>query len=167
MAWRKESDMLAAGALAPEVAFRTLEGGTETLAGLLARGPVVLAFFKVSCPVCQMTFPYLDRLHKGMAREGAPLQFLGVSQDNPSATREFMRQQGVTFPVLLDEAATGYAASSAFAIHGVPSLFVIEPDGRVSFSGHGFSKKDFEALGRKAGVEPFQAGERVPEFRPG
>jgi peroxiredoxin len=167
MAWRKEPEMLAAGVRAPEVSFRTLDGRSQTLADLLAGGPVVLAFFKVTCPVCQMALPYLDRLHRGAVRDGAAMQFIGVSQDDAAAAREFASEFNITFPVLLDEASRGYTASNAFAIHSVPSVFLIEPDGRVSASGHGFSKKDIEALGRRAGVAPFEPAERVPDFRPG
>lgn len=160
MAW-KQRHLPAVGAQAPDFKLQDLNGQPHSLKDMLARGPVLLAFFKVSCPVCQMTFPYLERLH----RAGAGIQVVGISQDKGAATREFNSECGVTFPTLLDDA--GYSASNAYGLDSVPSLFLVEPDGAVSMSVSGFSKKDLEAIGQRLGTTPFHAGERVPEFRPG
>lgn len=130
---------------------------------LLARGPVLLAFFKVSCPVCQYTFPFLQRLHES----GNGIAIIGVSQDKAAATREFNQEFGVAFPMLLDDGAAGYPVSNAFGIQTVPSLFLIEPDGAISLSANGFVKQDLEALGQRLGAAVFQAGERIPEYKPG
>ena len=67
---------------------------------LAEKGPVVAAFFKISCPVCQFTFPFLERLHQ---RYGKSATFLGISQDDAKATRKFTDEYGVTFPMPLDE----------------------------------------------------------------
>lgn len=153
--------MLEAGSRAPVFQLVDLEGRKQSLQALLARGPVLLAFFKVSCPVCQMTFPFLERLHES----GSGVAILGVSQDKAADTRRFNAEFGVTFPVLLDDAS--YAVSNAFGLSSVPSLFLIEPDGVVSQSWCGFVKKDLEALGQRLGVATFRADERVPELQPG
>ncbi len=41
-----------------------LDGGNFSLQEALQRGPVLAVFFKVSCPTCQYTFPFLERIHK-------------------------------------------------------------------------------------------------------
>lgn len=154
--------MLEAGSQAPDFELDTAAGGRESLRAALERGPALLAFFKVSCPVCQFTFPFLERIHQ---EDGRAVQIFGVSQDDAGATQDFCREYGVSFPVLIDR--KGYPVSDAFAIDSVPSLFLVEPDGAISMSGSGFSKKDLEALGKRAGASPFTAADRVPEFRPG
>ena len=160
MGWNKPQ-MLEAGARAPDFSLRDLTGQTQSLQEILGRGPALLAFFKVSCPVCQFTFPFLQRLHE---RAGG-IAIIGVSQDQAAATREFNGEFGVAFPTLLDDA--GYPASNAFGLYTVPTLFLIEPDGAISMAGCGFVKKDLEALGRRVGASPFREGERVPENKPG
>jgi peroxiredoxin len=160
MSWFRREGMLEAGAEAPQFELQALEGGPRSLKEILARGPALLAFFKVSCPVCQMTWPYLEKLHRG------GLQVVGISQDKEAATREYNLEFGATFPTLLDDPKQ-YAVSNAFRIETVPSLFLVEPDGRIGAAVAGFSKRDLEAFGDSVGVKPFQAGERVPEFRPG
>jgi peroxiredoxin len=153
--------MPAVGAQAPDFQLKDLNGQPQSLKEMLNCGPVLLAFFKVSCPVCQMTFPYLERLHQA----GNGIQVLGISQDKAAATREFNTEYGVTFPTLLDDGV--YTASNAYGIDSVPSLFVVETNGTVSMSVSGFSRKDLEAIGKRLGATPFRAGESVPEFRPG
>src|SRR5260370_42328811 len=52
------------GNTAPVFSLKGLDGKDYSLPTLLKRGPVVAAFFKISCPVCQFTFPFLERLYK-------------------------------------------------------------------------------------------------------
>ena len=88
-----------AGHLAPSIRLNDTHGKTISLADCLKKGPVVAAFFKVSCPVCQYTFPFLERLHKAYGSERAT--FLGISQDEAEDTLEFLSEYGITFPTLL------------------------------------------------------------------
>ena len=75
--------------------------GFSCLRDELARGPLVLAFFKVSCPTCQYAFPFLERLDRAYGHKG--VRIIGVSQNEPKHTADFAKEFGVTFPVLLDE----------------------------------------------------------------
>jgi peroxiredoxin len=158
----KAKTIVPAGEPAPAFELNTLSGGKQSLAEVLKSGPALLAFYKIGCPVCQLTAPYLERL-----AAGRNLQIVGVSQDDDSSTESFNQRFGVTFPTLLDQAREGYPASNAYGISSVPSLFLVEQDGRVSKSFSGFSKRDLEELGQRAGVAPFQAGENVPEWKAG
>ena len=164
MAWGKRKEMLATGSRAPSFRLKDLEGKERSLDDLLASGPVLLAFFKESCPVCQFTFPFLERLHQGA---GAALQFIAVSQDDARSTKQFNRDCGVSFTTLLDEARAGYPASNAFGISYVPSCFLVEKDGTVSWTLEGFSKGELEAVGGRVSVAPFKPDEYVPEWKAG
>ena len=166
MAGAKQKQILMEGSRAPEFQLSGLDGSVYTLSDILARGPALLAFFKVTCPVCQYTFPFLERIHQGANGDRA-VQIFGVSQDPAGATRSFNQDQGVSFPTLLDDAGKGYVVSNALGIGSVPTLFLIEPDGSISLSEPGFSKRALETIGSRVGVVPFRPGERVPEQRPG
>jgi len=157
-----KSGILKAGTPAPAFELKDLGGAARTLESLLQHGPVLLAFFKVSCPVCQLTFPFLERLSKSEA-----VQVVGVSQDDAQATRAFNERFGVTFPVLLDASSAGYAVSNAYRISSVPTIFMIERDGAISNSFEGFSKRGLGGIGERIHVAPFLAGEFVPEFKAG
>jgi peroxiredoxin len=162
---------LTTGTKAPDFECRTLDGKRFSLNEGLARGPVVLAFFKVSCPVCQYAFPYLERLHKAYKQQGYTL--VGVSQNDAKETAAFNKEFGVTFPVLLDDTRK-YPVSNAYGLTNVPTLFWIAQDGEIEISSVGWLKADFEAINRKmakAGkisVSPlFKPSEEVADFRAG
>jgi len=153
--------MLKAGAEAPSFTLDDMAGGQRSLADLLAKGPVLLALYKISCPVCQMTLPYLERIAKGS------LQIVGISQDDERGTAKFQKNYNVTFPMLLDREQDEYPASNGFEISHVPSLFLVEPGGKISIASEGFVKRDLEKIGERAGVAPFGPSDHVPEWKAG
>jgi peroxiredoxin len=158
--------MLQAGAAAPDFELSDLDGKPWRLKDSLERGPVLLAFFKTSCPTCQLTFPFLQRLaDSGGAGPHAP-QVVAITQDDAVATREFEEKFGVSMPTLVDEPRT-YPASNAYRIAHVPSLFLVEKDGRISRAFNGFSKTEIEKLAERFQTEAFRPDERVPALRPG
>src|SRR6185312_9043714 len=96
---------LEAGVHAPDINLSFTDGSKFSLREALKKGPVVAAFFKVTCPVCQFAFPYLDRIYRAYGKSGK-FTFVGVSQDNLADTQAFVRRFGVTFPVLLEDKVT-------------------------------------------------------------
>jgi peroxiredoxin len=159
---RRKKTLVPAGAAAPSFELMGLNGSTRSLKEILSAGPALLIFYKISCPVCQFTLPYLQRLSAN-----ASIQVIGISQDNASATRELTGRLGVTFSTLLDLGSQGYPASNAYGIASVPTLFLVESDGTVARSFNGFSKRDLEEIGARAGVTPFGPEEHVPEWKAG
>jgi peroxiredoxin len=166
----KTMTTIIAGQTAPTFSVKSIDGTKYSLSELLTRGPVFVSFFKVSCPVCQFTFPFLERLHKRYG--GKDVTFLGISQDNAGATKEFADEYGVTFPIALD--AEGYPASNAYGLTNVPTSFLIESDGAVKIASMGFNKKDLEdvaaELSERRKMPPailFRPDESVPANRPG
>jgi len=162
---------LTVGAKAPGFELKTLDGKKFSLSDELARGPVVLAFFKVSCPTCQYALPFLERLYKAYAKKGVTL--VGISQNDAKETAAFNQQFGTTFPVLLDDTHS-YPVSNAYGLTNVPSIFWIAQDGEIEVSSVGWVKADFEQINRKmaeTGKIPaasvFKAGEDVRDFRAG
>jgi peroxiredoxin len=163
---------LLAGKLAPDFTLFTTARRDASLYELLKHGPVVLAFFKISCPVCQYAFPMYERLAKVHKDTGAT--FLGISQNGPSDAKAFAREYGVTFPIAIDDEAHRYAVSNAYGLTNVPTLFYIAPDGEIEVSSVGWSKADVDevnaklaALRKQKAPALWRAGEEVPEFRAG
>src|SRR5271166_2906129 len=162
---------LSTGVRAPGFTLQTVQGKPVKLDEALQKGPVVLAFFKVSCPVCQYAFPFLERLYG--ANQDANVTVLGISQDNQRDTKEFMREYGVTFPVALDDPKK-YAVSNAYGLTNVPTLFFIAPDGGIGIPSLRRAKGDVEAINQKLAEHRQQApaplwreGEEIQDFRAG
>ncbi|MEM4780061.1 MAG: redoxin domain-containing protein [Halalkalicoccus sp.] len=127
--------------------------GEFTLSERLGDGPIVLAFFPAAftsgCTEELCTFR--DSLD---AFEELDASVYGISTDLPFAQNEFIRQEGLTFPLLSDydhEAirAYGVVREDFYDVLFVAerSAFVLDEEGRVVYrwveSG---SETDFEAL---------------------
>jgi len=162
---------LIVGAKAPEFELKAMDGRRFILSDELAHGPVVLAFFKASCPTCQYAFPFLERLERAYGHAG--VRIVGVSQNDPKQTAAFTKEFGVSFPVLLDDRET-YPVSNAYGITNVPTVFWIAQDGEIEVSSVGWVKAEFEQVNRKMAearnipaTPVFKPGEDVRDFRAG
>jgi peroxiredoxin len=162
---------LTVGTKASDFTLKTRDGQPFSLTDELTHGPVVVAFFKVSCPTCQYAFPYLERLHKAYAQNGVKL--VGVSQNPAKETAGFAKEFGVTFPILLDEIGK-YPVSNAYGLTNVPTIFWIAQDGEIEVSSVGWVKADFAEIngkmaeaGKTVPATMFKAGEDVRDFRAG
>ena len=164
---------LEVGKAAPAFKLSATNGKKYALAEGLASGPLLVAFFKVSCPTCQFTFPFIERLHQQLrsaCADGA--RVWGISQDNANYSGRFAKEFGVTFPILIDEEP--HEISQEYGLNYVPTLFLISPDGQVEITCDGFSKAGIEdihrSLAKHSSVKPpalFKTADRVPEFKPG
>jgi peroxiredoxin len=167
----KDMAALPEGTKAPDFSLPALDGGKFSLQDALQRGQVLVVFFKVSCPVCQYSFPFLERLHKAYGSQKVAM--VGISQDDKRDTAAFLREYGVTFPALLDDPA-GYVVSNAYGLTNVPSWFLIGQDGEIKISSVGWVRTDVEDLNRrmaeanKTSVRRlFRPGDDVHDFRAG
>ncbi len=155
--FRRKSRLPSPGAPAPGFRLPRLDGGEATLEELAAHGPFLLVFFKISCPICQMTLPYLERMTPA-------LPVYTVSQNDAEETREFNQYFGVTLPALLDPEEEGFPASEAYGITHVPTSFLIAADATVTKVVEGWIKAEFAAI---SPVALFRPEERVPEWKSG
>ena len=157
------------GSVAPGFSLKSLDGKEFSLNAALQHSTVVLSFFKVSCPVCKFTFPFLERLFKTYGGDG--VTFLGVSQDKVAASRDFAHDFGITFPVLID---TGYPASNAYGLTTVPTFFLVNQDAMVQVASVGFGKAEIESIANALAdrrnitrAPVFRSDESIPAHKPG
>jgi peroxiredoxin len=136
--------LVEAGAIAPKFSL----GGQQ-----LPSPNSVLVFYRVTCPTCKLTLPYLHRLS---------VPAVGISQNDALDTASFEHRFEVKIPSVLDHENDGFPVSNAYGVHHVPTLFVIDDKGKVTKRIEGFDKEALEDLG----VE-FSESEKVPEFKPG
>src|SRR6266436_3016146 len=108
---------LTAGTSAPDFKLQTMDGKQFSLQDALTRGPVLAAFFKISCPVCQYAFPFLERIYKAYGAKGVSI--VGISQNDRKGTAAFNKEYGITFPALLDD-TDFYPVSNAYGLTNVP-----------------------------------------------
>ena len=162
---------LQAGAQAGEFSLPGMDNNQYSLAEALKQGPVLLAFFKSSCPVCQFTFPFLDRFYRHFRDTKAHIW--AISQDDCGETREFINEYRLGMPVLLDDTRR-YPTSNAYGVQFVPTVFLIGQAGDILHTAVGFQKQGLIQMGRKLevltgkkGFVPFREDDDVPDSRAG
>ncbi len=144
-------------------------------------GPVLLAFFKDTCPVCALAFPMVGELAR---RYGDALPVVAVAQDPPERAEPWLAGYGLAGSYLDD--SEGYPLSDAFGVRTVPTLFLLDgaPDGAtvgstvgstVEAVAEGWDRERYNALdaalaGRTGRPSPGPVSspeDGLPVFKPG
>jgi len=99
------------------------------------------------------------------------LTLIGISQNDRKDTATFVKEYGVTFPIVLDDIRT-YPVSNAYGLTNAPTIFWIARDGEIEILSVGWVKSDFAQINRKmaesaeaAQALVFRPGEDVRDFR--
>ena len=116
---------LSKGSLFPDFKAKTLKG--EEIDTSKFRGKVLLVnFWATWCPPCRNEMPLFQKVYREYRDKG--FEIVGVSTDSSmDAVKEFVREYGITFPIVLDEKDL----SSKLRIAGLPTSFLIDRDGKV------------------------------------
>jgi len=164
--------MLSVGAEAPDFTLTGIDGKQYSLSAALKQGPLLAVFIQTACPICDLVMPYLNRLAEAYGGQG--WQLWVISQNDQEASRRYAQRFDASFPLVVDDPADGWTVSRAYDPPATPTLFLIGPDGRVQFSGEGFSKAHLNAAAERIaghlGVQPAVVAEPndgSPDFRPG
>lgn len=162
--------LLETGTKAPDFKLSAPDGKSHSLKEKLSTDLTLIAFFKINCPTCQFSLPFLEKLHKNYAGKGFTLW--GISQNNQAETLQFAKEYKITFPLLLDQ--NNYQISYVYGITVVPTILLIDKNQEILFSSEGFAKEDLEKLSREiaqrigtAPVNIFAGESYVPAFKAG
>ena len=114
----------------PIVGSKGLTGGNLTLSSF--RGSVVvLQFIQASCPVCQKTVPFMEKLYGEYAKKGVVFIAVAGPWDSPGAVGEFIQRYNSSLTYVYD--STGEVFRT-YGVRAVPTLFVLSKGGTVSSS---------------------------------
>ncbi len=123
-------------------------------------GPTILAFFKATCPVCQMAAPMVE----AMATSGAAV--VAIGEDPAPALAAYRSRWGQAVPTLSEPPP--YRVSGAYGLVSVPSLFLVDPQGLVVDVVGGWDRDEWNRVSVAAGGTPVSAsGDGLPPYRPG
>ncbi len=123
------------GKPAPAFALETLDGQKISLADYHGK-TLVTTFWASWCGPCRMELPVLVKFYQEQHKAGSNFEILAISVDAQKDDAEgAARALKIPFPVLLD---AGNHMSDAYQVDAIPTLFVINPAGKVVFVQTGF-----------------------------
>lgn len=158
------------GSVAPDLSLKDLSGQQRSLGELSRDGLLLTVFYKVGCGTCKFSAPYFEKFYQAYKGQKG-FQFWGVSQDTAEDTTAYLQEYSASFPNLLDET---HWISADYGLTNVPTLFLIDQQGRILNSCVGFSRYDLnsmsETVAKFLGVSPVVISapdDGAPQLRPG
>jgi len=145
----------------PEFSFTTVDGAKVTREEIKDK-VVVLDFWFTQCTPCEQSFPLMNKVYQ-QYKNSDKVMFLAVNADDNSLTNQAvsqtMKSWGSELPLARDP---NQDIRKAFEVTGMPTLFVIGPDGTIQHHEMGLNPTLEREL--PATIEALLAGKNTHEL---
>jgi peroxiredoxin len=115
--------------------------------------PLIVNFWATWCPPCRAEMPSLQRAWEQVRGDGIELVAINVGESEGTIQR-FLEQVSVDFPLPMDRDSE---VVQAWPVRGLPTTFVIDPQGRLAYKAAGEREWDDASL-----LEMVRALKHVP-----
>ncbi len=114
------------GVAAPDFTGELMDGTSITLSELQGK-PVIINFWATWCGPCVKEMPAFERLKDDF---GDKIGIIAVNcGDDAETVKDFVEENGYTFPVVLDEE---YSISMLYPTNSIPYTVVLDAEGKVT-----------------------------------
>ena len=114
------------GVQAPDFTGELIDGTSITLSELQGK-PVIINFWATWCGPCVKEIPAFERLKDDF---GDKIGIIAVNcGDDAGTVKDFVEENGYTFPVVLDEE---YSISMLYPTNSIPYTVVVDAEGKVT-----------------------------------
>lgn len=127
------TELVKPGTQAPDFKMKTIDGKTFQLSKLKGK-TVVLDFWASWCPDCRKDAPEVVRMYKEYAPQG--VEFVGISMDTDvAAWKKACEQFGIDYTQVSElKKFKETDISKAYGVQWIPSMVVIDKEGKVALS---------------------------------
>ena len=131
-----QSRILKTGVKAPVFQGEQLGGGEFDLSQDIGEKPIVLFFWSFFCAPCREEMPILQEVQEELGKSS--VRFISLNLDGAKlgkAIEKYMEDSGLDFITVFDELiGLEYKIADAYGVSGTPTLYVIDPEGKIAFS---------------------------------
>ncbi|SCG81758.1 Thiol-disulfide oxidoreductase resA [Proteiniborus sp. DW1] len=120
-------DIIDVGDFAPDFTLQDLDGNTISLDDFKGEKVVFLNFWATWCPPCRAEMPDLDKVYQESKGEDFIVLAINLGESE-KIVKEFMAENGYSFPVLLDKTQKVGFAYNTFSI---PTSVLVDKEGKV------------------------------------
>ncbi len=116
---------------APHFTLQQLDGSKVHLSDFKGK-TVMLNFWATWCPPCRAEMPEMEQFYKDMKDQDVEIIAVNLTESESSIenVKTFKAEQGLSFPILLDEKGT---AGSRYEIVSVPTTYFLDENGVIHF----------------------------------
>jgi thiol-disulfide isomerase/thioredoxin len=108
-------------------------------------GQVVLLDFWASwCGPCRRSFPWMNAMRSKYAAQGLAVVAVNLDKE-PEAAEKFLQHYPAQFDILFDSSAS---LAHQFGVETMPTSYVLDSQGAVIYTHHGFTTKRAPQLER-------------------
>jgi thiol-disulfide isomerase/thioredoxin len=118
--------------IAPPILATTISGQQIELANYKGK-PLLLHFWASWCPVCELEQDSINAISKDF-----PVISIAMNSGGEREIKKYMSEQQLDFPTVVDEQAQ---IARQFGVRGVPTSFIINPDGQIESSEIGYTSE--------------------------
>jgi peroxiredoxin len=136
---------------APDFSLPALDERTISLADYRGKKKVVLSYWASWCLPCRAELPELREFYKRYHHDDSDFEVLAISLDEEKPDAEqYATAEKLPFPVLLDPKGR---TAQAYSVDGIPTAFVIDKNGKVTFAQEGLDEALQFQLMTQLGIE--------------
>jgi len=122
------------GQEAPEIVMARLDNGEKQALSGLRGQTVMLNFWATWCPPCRYEMPFVMSVYERYKEKGFEVLAIDAGEKVPAdqvkdRVTKYVEGMQLPFPVLLDD--NTYEVQRLYAVTGLPSTFIIDPQGKV------------------------------------
>jgi len=111
---------------AVDFSLEDLAGGETALSSFTGK-VIFLNFWATWCGPCRAEIPSMEQLYVELRDEGFTILAVN-SQEAVNQVSNFVKETGMSFPVLLD--GTG-RVGAAYSVRAIPTTYIIDPQGAI------------------------------------
>ncbi len=118
--------------------------GSRVSLGSFKGKVVVLSFWATWCGPCKQELPSMQALYTKMKPRGLEIVAVDLGEEKNAVSR-FVKENGLSFPVLLD---SNFTVGSAYGANSIPTNYIIDKNGRIIARVIGFDGKEWTSADR-------------------
>ena len=128
-----EDKMLSVGNNAPNFSLPTPAGRKQSLTEISkGKKAILINFWFLSCPPCRREFPEFEKLYEELKAKG--LEIIAINMgDSPAPVSDYVRQEHLTFPVLMGGGDDERSVFKIYQVATYPSSYIINSDGKLVY----------------------------------
>jgi len=114
---------------APEITLKDLAGKSVSISDFRGK-PLIVNFWATWCVPCREEMPTLEKLYNERKQRGFEIILINA-KESKQVVEKFLKENGYTFRVLLDETGEAYRQ---FQVFGLPTTVFIDKENVIQYS---------------------------------
>ena len=106
-------------------------------------GWLLIDFYATWCENCNKELPHVEELYAEFGDAGFEVLLMATDSEGLDVVVPYFSAKPTTVKILIDKYQK---ASDAFGVEALPTMFLVDPDGRIAFKTVGYHEEDIEAL---------------------